>query len=90
MPDDHGLPLPLAEAVIYLMAFLEPADDDTIDPDGAVTAMEDAAADLLRLNREQREALATHAERLAARESDPRMAEFLRGFSEGCGLLDER
>lgn len=90
MPADHSLPLPLAEAVIYLMAFLELADDDTIDPDSALTAMENATADLLRLAREQREALAAHAQRLADRESNPRMVEFLRGFAEATGLLDGR
>lgn len=90
MPLDDALPLPLAEAVIFLLAFLELADDDTIDPDSAVTAMENAMADLLRLTRAQREALAAHAERLADRQAHPRMAEFLRNFTDGFGLLDEK
>ena len=89
VPGEDGLPLPLAEAVIYLMAFLELADEDTIDPDSAVRAMENANHDLLRLSREQREALAAHAERLAERESRPEMAEFLRAFAEAGGLLDD-
>ena len=83
------LPLPLAEAVIYLMAFLELADDDTVDPDSAVTALENANADLLRLTRSQREALVAHAERLADQETRPRTIEFLRRFAEDCGLLED-
>ncbi len=91
MSADDDLPLPLAEAVIYLLAFLELSDDDTIDPDSAVTAMESAAADLQRLSRAQQQALAAHAELLAAQEeSRPGLAEFLRGFGEGFGILEER
>ena len=89
MSDEGGLPLPLAEAVLYLMAFLELADDDTVDPDSAVRALENANADLLRLSQEQREALAAHAVRLAERESEPQMVEFLRGFADAGGLLED-
>ncbi|HSH62092.1 MAG TPA: hypothetical protein VK988_21080 [Acidimicrobiales bacterium] len=84
------IPVPLADAVIWLFAFLEFGSDEVVDPDAAVTAMENAADDLLKLTRAEREALVERAQELADVERRPKVATFLRGFGEAGGLLDER
>lgn len=89
MLGDRELPLPLAEVVIYLLAFLELAEDDAVQPDCAVKAMENAGADLQRLTHGQREALAAHAAELACNESQPDLVRFLRSFGEVFCDLDE-
>ncbi len=81
------IPVPLADAVIWLFAFLELSNDDVVDPDAAVTAMENAADDLLKLTRAEREALVERAQELADVERRPNVAAFLRRF--GDGLLDD-
>lgn len=83
------IPVPLADAVIWLFAFLELSDDHTVDPDAAVTAMENATADLLKLTRAEREGLVRRAQQLSNAERRPEVAAFLRGFGEGSGLLDD-
>jgi uncharacterized protein (UPF0147 family) len=88
------LPLPLADAVIFLMAFLDHSGDDSggIHPDDVVKAMENACYELQQLRREQRQALCERADQLANTEdwrTDPRMPEFLRTFGEACGLFEE-
>ncbi len=84
------LPAPLVEAVLFLFAFLELSDDDVVDPDSAVTAMENATADLLRLSPQERQGLVEHAKQLADEQwHNPRLAEFLRTFGESSGLVDQ-
>ncbi len=92
--DRSPLPLPLADAVIFLIAFLELNDEEVLsDPDNVVKALESASSDLKRLTREQREALAQRAEQLADQAEqlhrDPTAVAFLRSFGEAEGLLDE-
>lgn len=85
------MPLPLADAVIFLMPFLELSGDDVVDPDSAVSALESACHDLQQLSREQRQALCERAEQLASHDwrTHTRLPEFLRTFGDACGLLDE-
>lgn len=92
--DDPPLPLPLADAVIFLIAFLELNDEDVLsDPDNVVKALESATFELQQLSTEQREALSQRAEQLAdqaeERHQDPATVAFLRSFGEAQGLLDE-
>lgn len=85
------VPVPLADAVIFLMAFVELSGEDVIDPDQAVTALENACYDLSRLSRDERQALCARAAQLASETSEHRTAlrEFLRDFGDACGLLDD-
>jgi hypothetical protein len=92
--DDPPLPLPLADAVIFLIAFLELNDEDVLsDPDNVVKALESANFELQQLTREQQEALSQRAEQLADQAErnhrDPKTVAFLRSFGEAEGLLDE-
>ena len=51
----------LARAVVESFAFLELSDDDTVDPDDAVSAMEGLSAILSECSTAERKALATAA-----------------------------
>jgi hypothetical protein len=51
--------------------------------------MENACYELQRLTRKDRQALCERAEQLAAEAEQALQREFLLGFGDGCGLLDE-
>ncbi len=89
-----AVPLPLADAVIFLMAFLELNDEEALsDPDNVVRALENASYELQQLTREQRQGLSERAVQLALeaeqRQQDPSAVAFLRDFGVATGLLDE-
>lgn len=90
-----AIPMPLADAVLFLMGFLVLNDEEALgDPDNVVTALESASFTLGQLTREQREALAERAKQLALQaeqdpQQDPTAVAFLRDFAADIGLFDE-
>ena len=66
----------LAKAIIGAVAFLEFSDDDIVDPDAAVQAMEDIAAALQKASPEELAALRAELDREL-------QAQVERGASEG-------
>jgi hypothetical protein len=79
----------LMRAVLDAAAFLELADDETVDPDAAVEQMEQMAATLAGLSPEDRAELlgfAAESAEEARRAGDEERAEFLEGFGAGFGL----
>ncbi|HEX8281835.1 MAG TPA: hypothetical protein VF588_00535 [Pyrinomonadaceae bacterium] len=79
----------LMRAVLDAAAFLELADDETLDPDTAVEQMEQLAATLAELTPEERAELLSFAAESAAgarAAGDEERAEFLASFGESFGL----
>jgi hypothetical protein len=65
--------------------FLELSDDNVVDPDSAVGAIEDIAAALQEATPEEREALRRAAEEMAG-ESRGEAKEFFKSFMHSVGL----
>jgi hypothetical protein len=78
----------LTEALVDLVWFIEGADDDHMDPDDAVKALEGVAVVVDRMSDGQRAELQELIETLAAAETDHRRREFLEAFPEGFGLVE--
>ncbi len=83
----------LAQTVIHALAFLELSDDETIDPDSAVEAMEMLAADLQECTAEEKAALkrAIDAEYKLekARKAPTKVLTFYKNLMNNFGLADE-
>jgi hypothetical protein len=80
---------PLLSGLLHCMAFLELSDDETVDPDWAVEAMEHVAAYLQRLSvaealqvTEQLHAVSRHLRQHGASRA---ATEFVDGFLQLCG-----
>lgn len=80
----------LATAIVEALAFLELSDDDVVDPDSAVEAMESIAATLAEGSAKERNAIAKAVKSALAHEqegdSDPDAIEFYESFMDSMGL----
>jgi hypothetical protein len=76
----------LAEALVDLARFVESSDDEQLDQDDAVRALEGVAAVADRMSDAQRAELRQVVEAMAAAETDPGRREFLEEFPDGFGL----
>lgn len=84
---------PTILALLHCAAFLELSEDDAVDPDGAVEAMEHVAAYLQRLSPAQvdafRLALAQLEEYGAKHGFSEELLEFLRDFLDNSGVGEQ-
>lgn len=81
VPESLGID-PYITAVLHSAAFLEISDDDAVDPDAAIEAMESVSAYLQRLPSDRQQALRAALARLSAY---GRLFDFLDGFFETSG-----
>ena len=83
----------IARALVNAAAFLELSDEDVVDPDSAVAAMEDIVAALAGASTEEIAALqrAASEERKARakRGADEDTLDFFDNFLENFGLVEE-
>ncbi|KOU21923.1 hypothetical protein ADK52_22765 [Streptomyces sp. WM6372] len=79
----------LAEALVGVLWFIEGSDDEEMDPDNAVKVLEGIAHLFTQLSSDQRQELLDLLGAMAAEEPDPDRREFLEGFPEGFGLVEE-
>ncbi|MFJ6623527.1 hypothetical protein ACIQOW_38910 [Kitasatospora sp. NPDC091335] len=77
----------LAEALVDLTRFVESADDDLMDQDDAVKALEGVAAVVDRLSSAQRAEFQQVIDAMTEAETDPGRREFLAAFPDGFGLV---
>lgn len=89
MPVYSSLTHALAEALVDVLWFVESAEDEQMDPDNAVKVMEGVAHLVSKLSSDQRNELIELLGIMAEAESDPARREFLEGFPEGFGLLED-
>ncbi|MGY4907206.1 hypothetical protein [Streptomyces sp. 900116325] len=89
MPVYSSLTHALAEALVDVSRFIEGSEDEQMDPDDAVKVLEGVAHLVSKLSSDQRSELIDLLGRMAEAESDPARREFLEGFPEGFGLLDD-
>jgi hypothetical protein len=80
----------LCRAIIWSACFLEMSDDDVVDPDPAVRALEDIATTLRQATEEEKRTFAAVcAEEAADLQKEPgyeRTADFVRGLPDALGL----
>ncbi|MGW0908658.1 hypothetical protein [Streptomyces sp. NPDC002853] len=79
----------LAEALVDVLRFIDGSEDEQVDPDDAVKVLEGVAHVVSTLPDDQRQELIGLVGEMAAAESDPARREFLAGFPEGFGLIDD-
>ncbi|MEU9545046.1 hypothetical protein [Streptomyces mirabilis] len=79
----------LAEALVDVLWFIEGSEDDQMDPDDSVKVLEGVAHLVSKLSSDQRSELIDLLGAMAEAESDPARREFLEGFPEGFGLVDD-
>lgn len=89
MPVYSSLTHALAEALVDVLWFIEGSEDEQMDPDDAVKVLEGVAHLASKLSSDQRSELIDLLGTMAEAESDPARREFLEGFPEGFGLLDD-
>ncbi|MER7575100.1 hypothetical protein [Streptomyces sp. NPDC126514] len=89
MPVYSSLTHALAEALVDVLWFIEGSEDEQMDPDDAVKVLEGVAHLVSKLSSDQRSELRDLLRTMAEAESDPARREFLAGFPEGFGLLDD-
>lgn len=89
MPVYSSLPHAMAAALVDVLWFIEGREDEQMDQDDAVKVMEGVAHLLSKLSSEQRSELIGLLGTMAESESDPARREFLEGFPDGFGLLDD-
>ncbi|WP_405722882.1 hypothetical protein [Streptomyces sp. NBC_00046] len=89
MPVYSSLTHALAEALVDVLWFIEGSEDEQMDPDDAVKVLEGVAHLVSKLSSDQRNELIDLLRTMAEAESDPARREFLEGFPEGFGLLDD-
>lgn len=88
-PAYSSLTRALADALVDVVWFIDGTDEDQMDPDDAVKALEGVAATLGRLSHDQRRELVDVLGAMAGAEDDPARREFLKAFPEDFGLLNE-
>jgi hypothetical protein len=82
----------LCRAIIWSACFLEMSEDDIVDPDAAVKALEDMASTLQAATKEEKAAFVSacteEADRLVkdAGQGYAKTAEFVRGLPSALGL----
>ncbi|MCX5166429.1 hypothetical protein ACK389_35985 [Streptomyces antibioticus] len=79
----------LTEALVDMTWFIDGADDDQMDLDDAVKALEGVAAVLKHLTSDQRRDLLDVLGEMAEAEAEPARREFLEAFPQDFGLIDE-
>ncbi|MCX4597090.1 hypothetical protein OG819_47990 [Streptomyces sp. NBC_01549] len=79
----------LAEALVDVLWFIEGSEDDQMDPDDSVKVLEGVAHLVSKLSSDQRSELIDLLGAMAEAESDPARREFLEGFPEDFGLVDD-
>ncbi|MEW2418417.1 hypothetical protein AB0953_32715 [Streptomyces sp. NPDC046866] len=79
----------LAEALVDVLWFIEGSEDEQLDQDDAVKVLEGVAHLAGKLSSDQRSELTDLLGTMAEAEADPGRREFLEGFPEGFGLLDD-
>ncbi|MGW1038074.1 hypothetical protein ACWD4Z_38575 [Streptomyces antibioticus] len=79
----------LTEALVDMTWFIDGADDDQMDLDDAVKALEGVAAVLKHLTSDQRRDLLDVLGEMAEAEAEPARREFLEVFPQDFGLIDE-
>lgn len=89
LPAYSSLSHALAEALVDVLWFIEGSEDEQMDPDDAVKVLEGVAHLVSKLSSDQRSELIDLLGTMAEAESDPARREFLEGFPEGFGLLDD-
>ncbi|WP_406470160.1 hypothetical protein [Streptomyces sp. NBC_01615] len=89
MPVYSSLTHALAEAFVDVLWFIEGSEDEQMDPDDAVKVLEGVAHLVSKLSSDQRNELIDLLGTMAEAESDPARREFLEGFPEGFGLLED-
>ncbi|OIJ85233.1 hypothetical protein BIV24_29150 [Streptomyces colonosanans] len=89
MPVYSSLTHALAEALVDVLWFIEGSEDEQMDPDDAVKVLEGVAYLVSKLSSDQRSELIDLLGTMAEAESDPARREFLEGFPESFGLLDD-
>ncbi|MFE4517542.1 hypothetical protein ACFRMQ_25485 [Kitasatospora sp. NPDC056783] len=89
MPEYSSLTHALAEALVDVLWFIEGSEDEQMDPDDAVKVLEGVAHLVSQLSSGQRGELIGLLGTMAEAESDPARREFLEGFPEGFGLVDD-
>ncbi|MFB7175012.1 hypothetical protein ACFCYM_29915 [Streptomyces sp. NPDC056254] len=88
-PAYSSLTRALADALVDVAWFIDGADDEQMDPDDAVKALEGIGATLGRLSHDQRSELLGVLGAMAEAEGDAVRREFLSAFPGDFGLLDE-
>lgn len=89
MPVYPSLTRGLAEALVGVLWFIEGSDDEEMDPDNAVKVLEGIAHLFTQLSSDQRQELLDLLGAMAEEEPDPARREFLEGFPEGFGLVED-
>lgn len=89
MPVYSSLTHALAEALVDVLWFVEGSEDEQMDPDDAVKVLEGSAHLMSQLSSDQRSELLELLGAMAAAETDPARREFLEGFPEGFGLVED-
>ncbi len=79
----------LAEALVGTLWFVEGSEDEQMDSDDAVKVPEGVAHLFSQLSGDQRQELMDLLSEMAEAESDPARREFLAGFPEGFGLVED-
>ncbi|MFI6063468.1 hypothetical protein [Streptomyces sp. NPDC051286] len=79
----------LTEALVDMTWFIDGADDEQMDLDDAVKALEGVAAVLKQLSSDQRRDLLDVLGEMAEAETDSARREFLEAFPQDFGLVDE-
>lgn len=89
MPVYPSLTHALAEALVGALWFVEGSDDEQMDSDDAVKVLEGVAHLFGQLSGDQRQELIDLLSEMAEAEADPARREFLQGFPEGFGLVED-
>ncbi|MER7351081.1 hypothetical protein ABT390_37375 [Streptomyces aurantiacus] len=79
----------LAQALVDVLWFVDGCEDDQMDPDDAVKVLEGVAHLVTQLPNDQRIEFIDLLGSMAAEEADPSRREFLEGFPQGFGLVEE-
>lgn len=87
MPD--AIHRALLESLLNTLAFLDLSDDETVDPDDAVRAQEDAAQPLLQLSVPDRAALVAMIEEYGEEQESGDFRDFVLATPEAIGLTDD-
>ncbi|WP_327300046.1 hypothetical protein [Streptomyces goshikiensis] len=89
MPAYPSLTHALAEALVGALWFIEGSEDEQMDPDDAVKVLEGVAHLFSQLSADQRQELIDLLRAVAEAEPDSTRREFLEGFPEGFGLVED-
>jgi hypothetical protein len=89
MPVYPSLTRALAEALVDVLWFVEGCEDEQMDPDDAVKVLEGVAHLVTQLSSDQRSEFIDLLGSMAAEEADPSRREFLEGFPDGFGLVED-